>query len=133
MPFGRITVAADELTAAQGRSLVGGLTDRLAHDLRKKPDVTVVHLNRVPRSSWFVEGAEATGLGVHVEVSITAGTNTEDEKARFIRNVYDLVKHEVPGAVDTIYVALYELAADAYGYGGVTQAVRYGAGGVLPA
>ena len=126
MPFGRITVAADEITSVQEEALVTGLTQRLAQDLNKQPAVTVIHLNRVPPSTWFIEGKRSTGVGLHVEVSITAGTNTEHEKSEFVRNVHELLTSTVPLAASTVYVALYELSGDAYGYGGVTQAARYG-------
>ena len=62
--------------------------------------------------------------GAHLEVSITAGTNTTQEKAAFLEHAYALLD-DTPGTIaGTVYVAIIELDGEAYGYNGISQLAR---------
>ncbi|NIH79129.1 tautomerase family protein [Amycolatopsis viridis] len=122
MPFIRATISDPQLAPELRSSLAKGLTDLAVTVLGKPLDRTTVHLNLVPADQYFVGGApvgEATGA--HVEVSITAGTNSADEKARFIRRTYDLLRDTLGLLPPVAGVALYEMHPESYGYNGVTQ------------
>lgn len=124
MPFARFTIADTELAADVQATLAKDVTALLERDLLKEPEVTVVQVNLVPAERWFVAAERVEGTGAHLEVSITAGTNTAAEKAAFIQHAYELLAehlHPLPAAA---YVALYELDGESYGYNGVTQLAR---------
>ncbi|MTE16775.1 tautomerase family protein [Nocardia aurantiaca] len=125
MPFARLTIADLDCAADTQTALAADITELLEQDLLKEPEVTVVQINLVPAERWFVAAAhpvEATG--VHLEVSITAGTNTAQEKAAFIGHAYDLLSSRLGPMPAAAYVALYELDGESYGYNGVTQLAR---------
>ncbi|MEV6067768.1 hypothetical protein AB0L82_14540 [Nocardia sp. NPDC052001] len=125
MPFVRITIADPELAPDTQAALAADITALLEKDLLKEPEVTVVHLNLVPADRWFVGASRLTGVtGAHLEVSITAGTNTSQEKAAFIDHAYDALNTRLGALPGAAYVALYELDGESYGYNGITQLAR---------
>lgn len=122
MPFIRATISNPQLDSATRETLVKGLTDLALTTLNKPLERTTVHLNLVAADHYYVGGepvGEATGA--HVEVSITAGTNSADEKARFISQIYDLLQSTLGLLPSVAGVALYEMHPESYGYNGVTQ------------
>ncbi|MGP3975816.1 tautomerase family protein [Streptomyces sp. 8N114] len=122
MPFIRATISNPQLDPATREVLVKGLTDLAVTTLNKPLERTTVHLNLVPADHYYVGGepvGEATGA--HVEVSITAGTNSADERARFISQTYDLLRSTLGLLPSVAGVALYEMHPESYGYNGVTQ------------
>jgi 4-oxalocrotonate tautomerase len=122
MPFIRITISDPQLDRATQETLAQGLTGLAVTVLNKPLERITVHLNLVPADCYYVGGEpvrEATGA--HVEVSITAGTNSADEKARFISRTYELLRTTLGLLPSVAGVALYEMHPESYGYNGVTQ------------
>jgi 4-oxalocrotonate tautomerase len=109
-------------------ALGAALTRITAQVLRKKPEVTVVIIHDLPAARYCVGGLACTQPVACLEISITAGTNTEDEKAQFIHAVYAELQHQLGTANQSLampsYVVVRELPATDWGYGGVTQAAR---------
>ena len=126
MPFARITIADENLAPDIQQRLATGVTELLEQDLLKEPEVTVVHTNLVPTDRWFVDHAERhpDTTGAHLEVSITAGTNTAQEKAAFLEHAYALLGDTLGTIPATVYVAIIELDGEAYGYNGISQLAR---------
>ncbi|MCU1644091.1 MAG: praC [Nocardia sp.] len=125
MPFARITIADMDVPSEVQADLAADITGLLERDLLKEPEVTVVQVNLTPADRWFVQAVrpvEATG--VHLEVSITLGTNTAQEKAAFIEHAYAALAKRLGALPGAAYVALYELDGESYGYNGVTQLAR---------
>ncbi|WP_405491370.1 4-oxalocrotonate tautomerase family protein [Nocardia sp. NBC_00511] len=125
MPFARLTIADPAVSADVQAELAAAITALLEKDLLKEPEVTVFHTNLVPADRWFVDATRLTGTtGAHLEVSITVGTNTAAEKAAFIEHAYELLHDRLGPLPGAVYVALYELDGESYGYNGVTQLAR---------
>jgi 4-oxalocrotonate tautomerase len=59
-----------------------------------------------------------------LQIQITAGTNTAAEKAAFIAAAFEELGTLLGGLHPASYVVVDEIAADAWGYGGRTQAAR---------
>jgi len=60
-----------------------------------------------------------------LEIRITAGTNTAQQKADWIAAAWDTLRRALPEAlVEASYVSVLELPADDWGWGGRTQAAR---------
>ncbi len=126
MPFARITIAAADLDPSVTQALADDVTDLLRDALRKDPEVTVVSVQLVDPARWFVARRRPEGAtGAHLEVSITAGTNSEEERATFLREAYALLGRRLGVLPEAVYVALYELDGRSYGYNGVSQHVRH--------
>jgi 4-oxalocrotonate tautomerase len=96
--------------------------------LRKKPELTAVIVERVDPARWFAGGtslAEQGRSSFWLEIKVVDGTNTKDEKEAFIARIFDAMAGLLGDLHDESYVHVDEVAADAYGFGGLTQERRY--------
>lgn len=124
MPFVRATI----LPPGDDPQLVGRLQAGLARlaieTLGKAGDLVSVLIEPIRRGCWHV-GGTAAAIAAHVTITVTAGTNSSDQKAAFIAQthalLYELLGEALPEAT---YVVVEEIAADSWGYGGATAAVR---------
>lgn len=109
------------------RALASALTRLTALHLGKRPEVTAVMIDDVPAARWHVGGSDVQGPTAFLEISITQGTNTAQEKAAFIAAVFDELQNQL-GAGQPLapasYVIVREVPATDWGYGGQTQAAR---------
>ena len=109
------------------RSLADALTGLTALHLRKRPEVTAVMIDDVPAARWHIGGRDVRGPTAFLEISITAGTNTAQEKAAFIAAAFEALQNQLGGGqplAPASYVIVRELPATDWGYGGQTQAAR---------
>ena len=109
------------------RQLAQTLTALTAELLGKRREVTAVMIEDLPAARWYVDAAEVQRPTACLEISITAGTNTEVEKAAFIAAAYAELERQL-GAdgplEEASYVIVRELPAADWGYGGATQQLR---------
>ena len=109
------------------QALAGALTRLTALHLGKRPEVTAVMIDDVPAARWHVGASAVQGPTAFLEISITAGTNTAQEKAAFIAAAFEELQNQL-GAAQPLepasYVIVRELPAGDWGYGGQTQAAR---------
>jgi len=127
MPMITVQLAAEPEPGLTRRVVdaVAGLT---ASVLRKDPKVTAVAVEYLPRRHWFVAGRSTEELGraaFFVEVRVTDGTNTKDEKARFVAEAFQALRDALGEVDEESYVHVNEVRGDAYGYGGRTQERRF--------
>ena len=117
------------------RALASALTDLTALHLGKRPEVTAVMIDDVPPARWHIGGHDVQGPTAFLEISITAGTNTAQEKAAFIDAAFAELQRQLGRGqplAPASYVIVRELPATDWGYGGVTQAARQRARGTGP-
>ena len=109
------------------QALARALT-RLAHaTLLKNPEVTAVVVDDIPAARWAVGGTTVHMPTAMLEISITAGTNTAEQKAAFIAQAFDVLERLVGQGrplEPASYVIVREVNATDWGYGGITQAAR---------
>jgi len=122
-----VEVAAEpdvELT----QKIVETVTALTARVLGKDPRVTAIAVDYLPRRHWFVGGRSAEELGraaFFLDVRISDGTNTKDEKARYVAETFAALERLLGPLHPESYVHVNDVRADAYGYGGLTQERRY--------
>jgi 4-oxalocrotonate tautomerase len=121
MPFLRLTITPAPAASA-AYALAERLTNLMAERLGKKAALTSV-LVEPAHGLWTIGGA-AQPAAAHLEATITAGTNTETEKAAFIAEAMTLLRAHLPDLHAATYVTLREAAATDWGYDGRTQAAR---------
>ena len=112
---------------AQYRALAGALTRLSSLHLGKRSEVTAVMIDDIPAARWHVGGSDVTGPTAFLEISITAGTNTEAEKQAFIAAAFKELERQLGSGrplEPASYVIVRELPATDWGYGGMTQAAR---------
>lgn len=103
--------------------LAASLTALTQRVLGKRPEVTAV-LVRPLVAGWFIGGAPINEPTALLEIDITAGTNTAQQKAEFVNAAHEELRRRLGGLAAASYVIVRELAATDWGYGGHTQRAR---------
>lgn len=120
-----------EKTAGLVNEIAAAASRLSAQHLRKDPAVTAVTVEPVPGTNWFAGGvslAEQQKASFFLDIKIVDGTNTKDEKAAFIAAVFKTMGELLGSLHSESYVYVHDVAASAYGFGGLTQEKRYIAG-----
>lgn len=136
MPYLDIRVANAAPDESARRTLGLRSTGLLRDILGKRAELTAVSITQLPASSWMIgerPQSESSRPAAHAEVTITSGTNTAEQKARFIAAMAALLRETFPGLHETTYVVVREVDAGSWGYDGCTQDARKRAGIGLPA
>lgn len=125
MPYLHLTFGRP-VDADTGRFLARHCTELIAELLHKRPEVTAVHLDAARPDGWFIGGAAnpPTQMSAHGELYITAGTNTETEKAAFIAALDRLFRDTFGEVPQASYVIVHEIPGSDWGYAGRTQEAR---------
>ena len=124
MPFVHIKVAGAHIGAREKQILQKQATGFMVDIMRKRPEVTAVLVDVAEPGSWTV-GGEAVPVAANLDVKVTRGTNTHEEKARFVAAVAAMFREVLgPDLPIATYVVVDEIEADAWGYDGVTQEER---------
>lgn len=130
MPILNLKVSANR-SAALSRTLAEELIAATARILRKNPKVTAVAIDYIPPENWIVAGQSLAELGkasFWLDIKVVDGTNTKDEKAAYLAEVFALMGRLLGDLHEESYILVDEVSADAYGFGGLTQEYRYVAG-----
>ena len=127
MPILNLKVSAHR-SPALTRTLSEGLVEATARILRKNPEITAVTIDYVSPEDWIVGGrslAEQGKASFWLDIKVVDGTNTKDEKALYLAEVFALMGRVLGDLHEESYVLVHEVPADAYGFGGLTQEHRY--------
>ena len=103
------------------------LTAITAEILGKRPEVTAVTIEGLPAARWYIGGEAVERSTALLEISITQGTNTAQEKAAFIEATFAELQRQLGDGKPlepASYVVVREVPATDWGYAGVTQKAR---------
>jgi 4-oxalocrotonate tautomerase len=124
VPFIRITVLGPTLEPEQIRRLQQGTTDLMTSVMRKPLEGTSVLVEQVNRSGWSIAGTPVN-VAAQVDAAIGLGTNTPDEKARFMAEMMELLRAVLGRELrEETYVTFHEFDHGSYGRGGLTRGER---------
>ena len=124
MPFVRITISGPALAPEQVSRFQTEMTELMATTLGKRADLTSVLVEQPATADWAI-GGTAVKVAVHVEATITAGTNSPEQKARFIEKTMRLLTGVLGSELNpATYIVVNEVPANAWGYDGRTQESR---------
>jgi 4-oxalocrotonate tautomerase len=104
------------------------LTDLTAEVLKKKRELTAVAVEYVAPEQWYIGGtslADQSLRSFYLDIKVTEGTNTKDEKALYVSRVFAAVEAIVGSVAPASYIVIHEVRADSWGYQGHTQESRY--------
>ena len=130
MPMIQIKFALAPAASAEGiESRIAATASRLSQEwLGKDPGVTAVLAEKVDPAIWYCGGstlAKQGKAGLWLDIRVTEGTNTKDEKAAFVAATFKAMAGLLGPLHNESYVHVVEARGDAYGYGGLTQERRY--------
>lgn len=127
MPFINISVAGTTLSDIQKQYLFEETTRLMSEVMNKDPDLTSVRIDEYAPTNWAVARKSIAFRGetaVHMDIKITDGTNTDEEKAEMIRLGMSMLKEVIGSTPEASYIVLHDLDGAAWGYDGRTQKAR---------
>ena len=131
MPLITVTYSSARKAPSLKAEIAAAVSDLTARILRKDPRVTAIIVKAVDAADWFAGGrslAEQSRASFWLDVHVTEGTNTKDEKAAYLAAVFQRMGELLGPLHEESYVHVDEVRGDAYGFGGLTQERRYIAG-----
>lgn len=126
MPYINIRLGAT-LDASQHKQLYAKTTSLMKTIMSKRPEVTVVHIQESEPRFWSTDASvlgENDPVGAYVDIKVTEGTNTPEEKAEMISETVKMLKESVGVVQEACYVVIDDIPANSWGYNGKTQAER---------
>jgi 4-oxalocrotonate tautomerase len=127
MPYLSFHVSTD-ISQTQSDQVASVLTELTATVLGKKRELTSVEINSTSPKNWYVAGkslAEHSLVTFYLNIKVTEGTNTKNEKAEYVDRVFENVEKIFGPLASASYIVIHEVHADAWGYEGKTQEYRY--------
>jgi 4-oxalocrotonate tautomerase len=137
MPLITVTYSSSQPTSSLKADIAAAVSDLTARILHKDPSVTAIIVTAVDAADWFAGGRSLAEQGLAsywLDIHVSEGTNTKDEKAAFLAAVFTRMGELLGPLHGETYLHVDEVKADAYGFGGLTQGRRYVAGklGIAP-
>ncbi|MGJ4899394.1 tautomerase family protein [Bradyrhizobium oligotrophicum] len=128
MPLINIVYASQRRSPSLKKAIADAVTELTARILRKDPKVTAVIVSEADAADWFAGGASLAEQGLAsywIDVHVSEGTNTKDEKAAYLAAVFARMAELIGPLHHETYLHVDEIKADAYGFGGLSQERRY--------
>ncbi len=126
MPYINLRLGAT-LDATQQNRLYAQTTSLMNTIMGKRPEVTVVHIQESEPHLWSTNASALCAnspVGAYVDIKVTEGTNTPEEKAEMISETVKMLKEIVGVVQEACYVVIDDIPANSWGYNGKTQAER---------
>ena len=131
MPLITVSYATSRQAPSLKADIAAAVSELTARILRKDPKVTAIIVKSVDPADWFAAGqtlAEQELASFWLDIHVTDGTNTKDEKAAYIAAMFERMGTLLGPLHNESYLHVDEVRGDAYGFGGLTQERRYIAG-----
>ncbi|WP_315784647.1 MULTISPECIES: tautomerase family protein [unclassified Bradyrhizobium] len=128
MPLINIVYASRRHAPSLKKDIAAAVTELTAGILHKDPKVTAVIVSEADPADWFAGGASLAEQGLAsywIDIHVTEGTNTKDEKAACLAAVFARMAELIGPLHHETYLHVDEVKADAYGFGGLSQEHRY--------
>jgi 4-oxalocrotonate tautomerase len=128
MPMINIQYAAPRSRPELPRAIANAVRGLSSEILHKDANVTAIVVEEIDATRWFIADKSLAEHGVAafwLDVRITDGTNTREEKADFIAEAFATMNKLIGPLHSESYVHVDDARGDAYGYGGLTQNDRY--------
>ena len=126
MPYINIRLGAT-LDSTQRDKLYQKTTFFMNTIMGKRREVTVVHIQEDKPQQWATNAVALNAkdpTGAYVDIKVTEGTNTPDEKAEMIFQTIEMLQDVVGVIQEACYVVIDDIPANSWGYNGKTQAAR---------
>jgi 4-oxalocrotonate tautomerase len=131
MPLITVSYTTSRQSPLLKAEIAGAVSELTAKILHKDPEVTAIIVKSVDAADWFAGGkslAEQKLASYWIDVHVTEGTNTKDEKAAYLAAMFARMGDILGPLHQETYLHVDEVRGDAYGFGGVSQERRYIAG-----
>ena len=127
MPYLNVRIAQQE-SAGVADQVVSALMKRTAEILGKKSEVTSIEIDFISPDRWFVGHvriSDQDATTFYLDIKITEGTNTKQQKAEYIKAVFADFESILGGVTPASYIVIHDVSADSWGFEGKTQEYRF--------
>jgi 4-oxalocrotonate tautomerase len=127
MPYINIRTGGQPLTDQQIKQLVTETTEHMTSIMGKKGELTSVRIEPADTGYWGIGGvlvSDSKTSAAHMDIKVTAGTNSDAEKAAMVEAGHALLIDVLGVLPEATYVVIHELPGANWGYAGKTQAAR---------
>ena len=131
MPLITFAYATSRQSPSLKSEIAAAVTELTARVLHKDPKVTAIIVKSVDAGDWFAGGKSLAEQGLAsywIDIHVTEGTNTKDEKAAYLAAMFKRMAGILGPLHPETYLHVDEVKGDAYGFAGLTQERRYIAG-----
>ena len=131
MPLIAVSYTTSRQSPSLKADIANAVSELTAEILHPDPKVTAIIVKSVEASDWFAGGkslAEQKLASYWIDIHVTEGTNTKDEKAAYLAAMFKRMAEILGPLHPETYLHVDEVKGDAYGFGGLTQERRYIAG-----
>lgn len=131
MPLITVSYTTSRQSPSLKADIASAVSELTAEILHKNPKVTAIIVKSVDADDWFAGGkslAEQKLASYWIDIHVTEGTNTKDEKAAYLAAMFRRMAEILGPLHPETYLHVDEVRGDAYGFGGLTQERRYIAG-----
>jgi 4-oxalocrotonate tautomerase len=131
MPLITVTYATSRRMPTLKSDIAKAVSELTANILHKDPNVTAIIVKSADANDWFAGGRSLAEQGLAsywLDIHVTEGTNTKDEKAAYLAALFVRMGELLGPLHNESYAHVDEVRGDAYGFGGLTQERRYVAG-----
>jgi 4-oxalocrotonate tautomerase family enzyme len=121
MPQVNITVIGDAPTPQQKAALFEKVTDLMVNVLNRSRNLTVVSVTTAAPGDWSVGGAVRNGggvVGVQAVLKVLTGTGSDDQKARMIEQLTEVLRSVLGNPTMPLYAVFEEIPPTLWGYNG---------------
>ena len=128
MPLITVSYSSSRHTPSLKVDIAAAVSELTAKILHKDPKVTAIIMKSVDPADWFAGGkslADQKLASFWLDIHVTEGTNTKDEKAAYIAAMFTRMGELLGPLHHESYLHVDEVKGDAYGFGGLTQERRY--------
>lgn len=115
-------------SSALSRRVADRLLELTTRILGKKRELTAIAIDYVAPEHWIVGGSSLAEQGknsFYFDIKVVDGTNTKDEKARYVAEAFAAFGELLDNLHEESYIHVQDVRAEAYGFGGLTQEYRY--------
>jgi 4-oxalocrotonate tautomerase len=128
MPYVNVKYVKQQVNQQQKDSLVKGLMDILMNIMGRDPNFTVITVDEIDESNWFIGGKPSDKLSheklSYIEIRISKGTSSPEQMAEVIKAGKELVKNTLDSCDKTNYFIISELNPDSWGFDGISMTIR---------
>ena len=130
MPYVNVKVVKEQINIETKQLLIDGIMDIIVNIMGRNKDLTVITLDELDPSNWYIGGKPISKTGqmhgkiIYVEIKISKGTSNPEQMLKVIQAGRDLV-NKVLGLSDiTNYFVINELNPDSWGFDGISMTKR---------
>lgn len=92
--------------------------------LGKKAEVTAINIEFVGNGFWYI-GKQKAKDSFFLDIKITEGTNTKEQKQSYIKQVFEDMKNILGELEPASYIVIDDVRSDSWGFDGMTQEMRF--------